>query len=109
MVADYEGLIEAMPNDQGDRHVAAVAVKCGAQVIVTINMKHFRELPDGLEAQHPDEFLCHLFDLSPESVSAIVHEQAAAMKTPPRSFEDVLRGLSNTVPQFAAMLAAAAS
>jgi len=27
--------------DPGDRHVVAAAIHCGAQVIVTLNLKHF--------------------------------------------------------------------
>jgi hypothetical protein len=43
-----------MPNDEKDRHVAAAAVKGGAQVIATANLRHFAQLPDGIEAQGPD-------------------------------------------------------
>jgi len=48
-----------MTNDPGDRHVIAAAVKCGAEAIVTFNLRHF---PDAaldtwnIEVQHPDEF-----------------------------------------------------
>lgn len=51
MVTDFESLVLAMQNDKKDRHVAAAALKVGAQVIVTSNMKDFRALPDGIEAQ----------------------------------------------------------
>jgi hypothetical protein len=34
-VRGYQALVEAMPNHPKDRHVTAVAVKAGAQVIVT--------------------------------------------------------------------------
>jgi predicted nucleic acid-binding protein len=65
MVTGHEPLIAAMKNHEKDRHVAAAAVKAGAQVIVTSNLKHFRELPEGIEAQSPDDFLCNIFDLDP--------------------------------------------
>ncbi|MGH7272451.1 MAG: PIN domain-containing protein, partial [Polyangiaceae bacterium] len=64
-VVGYEHLIDAMPNDPKDRHVVAAAVKAGAQVITTANLKDFATLPDGVEAQSPDDFLCNLFDLDP--------------------------------------------
>jgi predicted nucleic acid-binding protein len=41
IVTGYEELIPAMKNDAGDRHVLAAAVKCGADAIVTSNLKHF--------------------------------------------------------------------
>ena len=58
MITGHESLIPAMPNHPKDRHVAAAAVKAGAQVIVTNNLRDFAELPDDIEAQHPDTFLC---------------------------------------------------
>jgi hypothetical protein len=66
MVTGYEPLI-AGRNDTKDRHIVAAAVKAGAQVVTTVNVKDFTPLPDGIEAQSPDEFLCNLFDLDPQS------------------------------------------
>src|SRR4051812_25877812 len=54
----YEPLIAAMRNHEKDRHVVAAALKAGAQVIVTANIKDFDLLPEGMEAQSPDQFLC---------------------------------------------------
>ncbi len=42
LVTGHEWLIDSMPNDPKDRHVVAAAVKAGAQVIVTINLKDSR-------------------------------------------------------------------
>jgi predicted nucleic acid-binding protein len=104
-VTGHEHLIDAMHNEAKDRHVAAAAVKAGAQVIVTLNLKDFHTLPDGIEAQSPDEFLCNLFDLGPEGMVEVLREQAKALRSPPRSFDDVLRGLATTVPEFARCIA----
>jgi predicted nucleic acid-binding protein len=101
LVTRYEPFIAAMKNDVDDRHVAAAAVKAGAQVIVTSNLKHFRMLPESIVAQSPDEFLCNLFDLDPDGLLSIVHKQAAAMKKPPRSVDQLLAGLAKLVPEFA--------
>lgn len=102
LVTDHESLIVGMKNDEKDRHVAAAAVKAGAQVIVTMNLSDFRVLPSGIEAQHPDEFLSNLFDLDPDSLTGIVVGQAADLKKPPRIFEDILGTLAKLVPDFAA-------
>jgi predicted nucleic acid-binding protein len=102
MVVGHEQLIAAMQNDEKDRHVVAAAVKAGAQVIVTSNLRDFRPLPEGIEAQSPDHFLCNVFDLSPDEVLELLEDQAAALKRPARTFEDVLTGLAKTVPRFAA-------
>jgi len=41
IVTGYERLIEAMTNDEADRHVLAAAITAGADVIVTDNVRHF--------------------------------------------------------------------
>lgn len=102
LVSGHEPLIAGMRNDERDRHVAAAAVKAGAQVIVTANLADFRDLPDGLEAQSPDEFLCNLFDLEPDTLVEIVRQQAADLRKPPRTFEEIVRALEKAVPTFAA-------
>jgi putative transposase len=47
------------------QHAMLSLTAAGAQVIATSNLKDFAPLPEGLEAQSPDEFLCNLFDLDP--------------------------------------------
>ena len=74
LVTSYESLIDGLSlPDPDDRHVLAAAIRCQAGVIVTYNLKHFPEealAPYGIEAQHPDEFVSHLFDLDPGAVCA---------------------------------------
>lgn len=67
LVTGYETLIPALTlPDEDDRHVLAAAIRAGAQVIVTANLRDF---PDskltqfGIEAKHPDEFVMDLFHL----------------------------------------------
>lgn len=100
MVRGHEPLIPSMPNDPKDRHVAAAAVKDGAEVIVTKNLRDFENLPDGIEAQGPDEFLLDLLDLEPDTVVEILHSQARAPTNPPRTHEELLTGLERLVPAF---------
>jgi predicted nucleic acid-binding protein len=97
-VRGYQLLVDAMQNHPKDRHVAAVAVKAGAQVIVTANIKDFSVLPDGVEAQLPDKFLCNLFDLDPPTFVEMLREQAADLAKPPVTFEELLDRLVRVVP-----------
>ena len=100
MVVEHEPLIDRMPNEAKDRHVAAAAVKAGAQVIVTFNTKDFRTLPQGIEAQSPDAFLTNILDLDASSVLDLLRRQAQALKKPAKSLEQLLEGLAKTVPDF---------
>jgi hypothetical protein len=106
MIAGYESLVPAMPNHPKDRHVAAAAVKAGAQVIVTNNLRDFAELPDDIEAQHPDMFLCYLFDLDPDDMVRLLIEQARDRKRPPITFEQLLSAMAKMVPDFVATVLA---
>lgn len=94
LVENYEDLIDGLElPDQDDRHVLAAAIRCGAQVIVTWNLKDFpaeKLSPYNLEAQDPDEFLVNIIDLKPSAVSEAIVRQAASLKNPPCSPEDVL-------------------
>jgi predicted nucleic acid-binding protein len=108
-VAGFDKLAATMRNDPKDRHVAAAAVKAKATVIVTLNVRDFRPLPEGLVAQTPDQFLVSLFDREPRSVVDILHEQSAALRSPPRCFEEVVGALARVVPVFARRVRAISS
>lgn len=99
-VIGYESLVASMKNHPKDAHVAAAAVKAGAQVIVTSNLGDFHDLPEGIEAQAPDEFLGNLFDLDRDGFVELLKEQASALRRPPRSFDELLEGLGKLVPAF---------
>ena len=102
LVDDYQPLIPSMPNDPKDRHVAAVAVRVGAQAIVTNNLKDFRQLPAGIEVFGPDDFLLGVLERAPAAVALILRRQAAALKNPPVTLDELLTGLGRTVPCFEA-------
>jgi hypothetical protein len=106
LVESYETLVEELDlPDADDRHVLAAAIRCQAGVIVTYNLKDFPEAalaPYGIDAQHPDEFVAHLFDLDPGAVCAAVRNQRQNLKNPAISTDDLLnefraRELAKTV------------
>jgi predicted nucleic acid-binding protein len=109
LVEGYEPLIAgiALP-DADDRHVLAAAIHARADVIVTFNLKDFPAAtlkPYGLEAQHPDEFICHLIDLAPEAVTLAAQKCRARLKSPPKNTEEYLGILSvQQLPQTVAFL-----
>ena len=90
----------AMTNHEQDRHVVAAAVKAGAQVITTLNLRHFKALPEGLEAQSPGEFLCNLLDLDRRAMVELLREQAADLVKPQMTYDQLLDRLARTVPDF---------
>ena len=87
LVEGYEDLVIglALP-DEDDRHVLAAAIRSGASVIVTFNLKDFPKnalARYGVEAQHPDEFIENLWDLDPAAVVEAAQSQRATLKKPP--------------------------
>ena len=109
MVEVPDGLTAVMTNDPGDRHVLAAAVVCGAEVIVTFNLKDF--LPEALEpwsieVRHPDVFLCELCDLHRiEQLTQIVQKQAEERQRPQTTVLELLSSLEKQVPKFVSQVA----
>lgn len=93
LVTNYQKLIPVLTlPDENDRHVLAAAIRSGAQLILTYNLKDFPEealAEYGVVAQHPDDFLEHLLDLNQAAVLGAVREQRAALKNPPRSVAEL--------------------
>jgi predicted nucleic acid-binding protein len=91
--------------DPDDRHVLAAAVICGADVILTQNLRDFPErtlAQYNIEAMHPDVFIHHLCELSISQVCSVVKQHRAALKNPPVSIEGYFatlerQGLAQTV------------
>lgn len=94
LVTGYEQLIDGIHlPDPDDRHVVAAAIRCGAQAIVTFNLKDFpadRLAPYNIEARHPDDFLYDTIDLGSGIVTQVLAEQSAALKSPARSIPELL-------------------
>lgn len=106
VVSGYEPLVDSLTlPDPGDRHVLAAAIHCGADVIVTFNLKDF---PDselsrfGIESQNPDDFIIHLIDQHPNEVINAFEKQRTGLRNPIQSAEQLLstlrkNGLTKTV------------
>jgi hypothetical protein len=91
----YRDLIPKMHNEHKDRHVVAAAVQGGCELIVTYNLKHFKQehlQPFDVTACHPDEFLIDLYHLNPEVVVHALHQQGSALREK-QTLTDVLERL----------------
>jgi predicted nucleic acid-binding protein len=99
LVTGYEPLIDAvMLPDPNDRHVLAAAIRAGADLIVTFNLKDFPEKdlkPYGIEAQHPDDFLMFQLDLAPNIVCSAAKRHRASLKNPPMNVDEYLANLES--------------
>ena len=116
LVTGYEPLIQAVTlPDPDDRHVLASAIRAGADVIVTFNLKDFPHealRPYGMEAQHPDDFLTFQLNHAPNVVCTAAKRHRASLKNPPKDVDEYLttleaQGLAQTVSglrQFAELI-----
>lgn len=105
LVEGFEHLQSLMTNEEGDRHVLAAAVWGQAEVIVTFNLKHFRDqdlAPWNIRAYHPQEYLTILYEMSPEIVVSRIYEVSVKLKREPVV---TLRKLRNSIPQFSEVIA----
>lgn len=109
LVTGYEPLMTGLSlPDENDRHVLAAAIRCGAQAIVTFNLKDFPSrvlAPLRIEALDPDDYVCDLLDLSPHRVATALQQQAAGLRNPPHTVHKVLETLEEQgLPQAVARL-----
>jgi predicted nucleic acid-binding protein len=97
LVTGFEHLIPAVSlPDPDDRHVVAAAIHCGADLIVTFNLKDFpRETlePIEIEALHPDAFIGQLLAEAPHTVFAAAKRHRASLKNPLKSVAEYLDSL----------------
>lgn len=98
LVTGHESLCSSLNlPDPDDRHVLAAAIKCGASVIVTFNLKDFpSDVLESfeVEAMHPDDFIADLFDLDQAAVLQAAQAQRASLRNPPRTAREFLERLS---------------
>jgi hypothetical protein len=97
VVEGYESLEAglALP-DPNDLHVLAAAIHSHSSAIITTNLKDFPApalTPFGIEAQHPDDFIHHQFDLHTPSVILAAQACRARLIKNPKTPEEYLANL----------------
>jgi PIN domain len=95
LVTGFESLETSLPllPDPNDRHVLAAAILCGAQEIVTFNLRDFSDTtlePYGIRAIHPDAFVEHLLDLNPDVTCEAIRRIRRRLANPPHSVEEMI-------------------
>jgi len=99
LVTGYEHLIPGLTlPDENDRHVLAAAIRSGASLIVTCNLSDFPPhalSPFDIEAQHPDEFILHLLDLTPGLVIEAAQNHRTSLKNPSKTVDEYLDSLES--------------
>jgi hypothetical protein len=102
-ITGHENLIPVMNNPPKHRHVLAAAVRGRVDVIVANDgTQRFPKKvcePYGIEVQHPDIFLCHQWDLVPESASESLNKWFETL-TPPRTKKKTVEKLRPLTPEF---------
>jgi len=109
LVTGYEEIIPTVSlPDPDDRHVLAAAIRAGAGVIVTFNLRDFPAealRPHHITARHPDDFLATQFDAEPDAICLAARRQRAGLKNPPKTVDEYLSTLeAQGLPQTVARL-----
>lgn len=106
LVSGYEPLMASCQNHEGDRHVLATAIRAGAGLIVTSNLRHFADKhlePLGIVAKSPGDFLSALYD---RNAAVFVAKLTQIARRRGRTPQDVLARVGKTLPRFATRVAA---
>lgn len=85
-VTGFEMLTDQMSNEPKDRHVLAAAVRAGAEVLVTENLRDFPPdtvRPFDIQVVSQDTFLLDQLDLRPDDVIGALRRQAPAITASP--------------------------
>ena len=97
VIEDYQQLANGLYlPDPDDRHVLAAAIQCGAQHIVTDNLRDFpvNVLQDyDIEAIGADEFLSRTFELYSSDALAVLRQLRMDYKNPPLSAPEFMMEL----------------
>ena len=99
LVTGHMNLVPSlMLPDPADRHVLAAAIHCGADAIVTFNLKDFpNKICDqySLEVLHPDDFIRYQFDFDSAAVILAASCCRSRLRKPEMSAERYLEILES--------------
>lgn len=96
-----DSLVDAMPVNEKDRHVLALAVHVGAPTIVTENLRDFPTQllePVGIEAVSTDAFVLAQVDLHPAGVLTAINAMAARRRRTPKTRAEIIDALERRLP-----------
>lgn len=109
IVEGYQALTPSLDlPDPNDNHVLAVAITCGASVIVTFNLKHFPAAclsKYEIEAQSPDTFIVRLADVELQSVLNAAKNHRAELKRYPYTVDQYIERVAVQMPRAAELFA----
>lgn len=95
--------------DMDDRHVVAAAIACGAQKIVTYNLRDFPNQALsalGIVADSPDKFISDLIIDDADRVVDVLREMRLRMKAPPLTVDEFYAAMrKRNLDQSAVLLA----
>jgi predicted nucleic acid-binding protein len=104
MVTDYEYRVVDCGNDPKDRHVLACAIHCRAELVLTFNLRDFKEEDLAawrIKAVHPQNYLLTLFELEP---LLVMNQLDAISQKRGMLVEDHLIDLGRFLPSFASRI-----
>ena len=82
--------------DPDDCHVLAAAIAADASSIVTLNLVDFPPAAVsryGIGVEHPDTFLCRMYDSAPQTAGPAIRRMIENKKHPPRTLAEEYVGL----------------
>ena len=110
LVERYEQYIgQVRIPDADDRHVVAAAIACGAQKIVTYNLRDFPHQvlsALGIVADSPDKFLSDLIIDDTDRVVEVLRGMRLRLRNPPLTVEDFFAAMRKRNLDHAAVLLA---
>ena len=107
-VTGYERFVETIElPDQDDRHVVAAAIRCGAQYVVTDNVKDFPEDVLGaldIECGTADRFLASTFEHYQAQALDVIREHRMYLRSTPSAPRYLMDLIAKGLPLLAARL-----
>ena len=93
-----------MSNYEKDRHVLAAAVRERLRIIITFNLKDFREKDLAkwdIKAQHPQDYLLTLYSMKP---GVVIMKLSKIAQKKNQDLEDTILDFGTSLPKFSKRL-----